>query len=189
MFRILDTDIHPPQHLTFSSPIITFRCEDLTDHPPTRRAPNQQPCIFNASCSQPPPSQSEAWPSSPTVVSCKVALDTYVEVSGRCIASTDGHESQICTPDGSTVQYCQNDKSPRQVDSQYCDYGDCRANQEQGFCQAGIYGSRNIARGPTDCSQVNADGGKICSPDYTTIVSSELWSSSRRAALTVNLLA
>lgn len=56
------------------------------------------------------------------------------------------------------------------MDSQYCDYGDCRANGSQGFCQYG-FSQRNRGRGPTDCSQVNGDGGYICSTDYTVLVS------------------
>lgn len=75
---------------------------------------------------------------------------------------------QICSSDGSVVRYCQNDQSPQVVDSQYCDYGDCQANQQQGFCANGV-GQRNSARGPTDCSQVNADGGYVCSSDYMTL--------------------
>ncbi|CZT21003.1 uncharacterized protein RCC_06864 [Ramularia collo-cygni] len=74
----------------------------------------------------------------------------------------------ICSRDGSTVRYCQPDQSPQVVDSQYCDYGDCQTNQSSGSCYYGV-GNRNRARGPTDCSQVNADGGYICSSDYRTL--------------------
>lgn len=38
-------------------------------------------------------------------------------------------------------------------------------------CQEGI-SVRNAARGPTQCDQVNPDGGRICSEDYTAVVSS-----------------
>lgn len=30
---------------------------------------------------------------------------------------------------------------------------------------------KNQARGPTDCTQVNPEGGYVCSEDYTTLVS------------------
>lgn len=77
---------------------------------------------------------------------------------------------QVCSPDYSTVSYCQPGLEPEVVDSQYCDYGDCWADQFNGFCTYEI-SKKNQARGPTDCTQVNPEGGYVCSEDYTTLVS------------------
>lgn len=78
--------------------------------------------------------------------------------------------TQVCSPDYSTVSYCQPGLDPEVVDSQYCDYGDCWADQFNGFCTYEI-SKKNQARGPTDCTQVNPEGGYVCSEDYTTLVS------------------
>lgn len=77
---------------------------------------------------------------------------------------------QVCSPDYSTVSYCQPGLDPEVVDSQYCDYGDCWADQFNGFCTYEM-SKKNQARGPTDCTQVNPEGGYVCSEDYTTLVS------------------
>lgn len=78
--------------------------------------------------------------------------------------------TQVCSPDYSTVSYCQPGLDPEVVDSQYCDYGDCWADRFNGFCTYGV-SQKNAARGPTDCTQVNPEGGYVCSEDYTTLVS------------------
>lgn len=78
--------------------------------------------------------------------------------------------TQVCSPDYSTVSYCQPGLDPEVVDSQYCDYGDCWADQFNGLCTYEI-SKKNQARGPTDCTQVNPEGGYVCSEDYTTLVS------------------
>lgn len=78
--------------------------------------------------------------------------------------------TQVCSPDYSTVSYCQPGLDPEVVDSQYCDYGDCWADRYNGFCTYGV-SQKNSARGPTDCTQVNPEGGYVCSEDYTTLVS------------------
>lgn len=76
----------------------------------------------------------------------------------------------ICANGGTEVHYCQPDKTPSEVISQYCGHGDCSANGEQGFCAYGIT-DQNRARGPTECTQVDPERGYICSSDYTTLVS------------------
>lgn len=78
--------------------------------------------------------------------------------------------TQVCSPDYTTVSYCQPGLDPEVVDSQYCDYGDCWADRFNGFCTYGV-SQKNSARGPTDCTQVNPEGGYVCSEDYTTLVS------------------
>lgn len=78
--------------------------------------------------------------------------------------------TQVCSPDYTTVSYCQPGLDPEVVDSQYCDYGDCWADRYNGFCTYGV-SQKNAARGPTDCTQVNPEGGYVCSEDYTTLVS------------------
>ncbi|KAL9530887.1 hypothetical protein SMMN14_05322 [Sphaerulina musiva] len=79
-----------------------------------------------------------------------------------------GGSGYVCSPDYSTVSYCQPGLDPEVVDSQYCDYGDCWADQFNGFCTYEI-SKKNQARGPTDCTQVNPEGGYVCSEDYTTL--------------------
>lgn len=61
------------------------------------------------------------------------ALSTGVLAQQTRCSELDSGFGYVCGAGGREVRYCQPDKTPRRVVSQYCGSNDCRANGSQGM--------------------------------------------------------